>query len=139
MERDVLLLAAEVKQGFEALRREMEMDRENDERRHHENSHRLDLINGRVGRAHDRASALEALVSTLQARVENIATRTHERMNEIQDWISKVYGQAMGDKHGENGDADKDRLTVSRLKFYVWLVSIGAAAIVGVLKLMGKL
>ncbi len=138
MERDLVRLAAEVKQGFEALRREMETDRHTDQRRHEENSHRLDLINGRVGRAHDRVSAVEATVGSLRERIENIGTRTHQRMNEVQEWIAKIYGQANGDRNGD-GDADKDVITGSRLKWAIWIFVGGFGVCVALMKTLGKL
>lgn len=151
MERDFVRLAASVKEGFDSLRREIEIDRDHDERRHQENSHRLDLINGRVGRAHDRASALEALVATLSARVESIATRTHHRMNEVQTWIGDTYDKAQklvaeaiarvegrSERSTDHGDAEKDVVTGSRLRFYLWCFVGGFLTAVALGRALGK-
>lgn len=131
MERTLIKLEA----LLEGMHREMQADREHVERRHRETSQRLDGINGKVGLAHERATALETTVATLKIRIETVAERTHKLMGEAQKWIADVYEKASGDV----GDADKDVMTGSRLKWALWIFGGGFGACAALMKLMGKL
>lgn len=132
MERDLVTLAATVAEGFTSLRRELETDREHVERRHRETSGRLDLINGRVGRAHDRASALEATVGglvkaceELGTRIATIADRVYRRLDESQEWVRSFVSSSM--KRPEKvEEIDESKRPITMQSAGIWIAVIGA-------------
>lgn len=127
MERTVIRLQALVEQRFDSQDRRLDQI-----------IGRLDFMNGKVGKAHERASKLEAHMRDLQARVEKIATRVHEFADSFHARVEMAVQRFLPkEKATEHGDADRDQITVSRLKWYLACVAGGASLMLWVLKLMG--
>jgi len=123
--------------SVESSRREFgqrfeDLERRQDER-HAENRDRLDAINGKVGKAHDRASKLETLAEAAAAEILRLRTRYHELFGALQKVVP-----------GLRAADSKDRgITVVEAR---WMIGYGISALtagalvtVWVLKLVGKL
>lgn len=111
------LVRAEMRQGFEGLHRRLD-----------DLIARVDAINGKVGKAHDRAAKLEAIAQNLTGAIA---------------WLRKQIGRLDGqirevrDTRSDSGDGT--RITRSDLK-WIFAIASGAVGItLGVLKLVGKI
>lgn len=81
---------------------------------------RLDILNGKVGKAHDRVAVLEGAFPVLKERVEVVAARTHDLTNKLQ-----------------TKDSGAVRLTDLRMWVAIVLFTIGGT--LTVLQFFGKL
>lgn len=88
-------------------------------RRHAELVTRLDQINGRVGKAHDRAAGLESAVRYLKDEWTLIRARYHEMVNARQ-----------------SGDPT---VRVTDLRWYVAISAGSIGGVLALLRLIGKL
>lgn len=78
------VLQVTVASGFKELHRRLDEHQEGETQHHQQVLTRLDLINGRVSRAHERLGVLEALHKALDRTVDAAKRRMHELAGKIQ-------------------------------------------------------
>jgi len=116
-----------VETGFHELHRRHDDSERRSEKRHEQNTVRLNGINGRVGEAHEKLARHDGWIQSLQTEFARVRERVHELVNRL---------QTRPDGKFEDGH-------VSRLELR-WLVvlivscfSAGAGVMAWILKLVG--
>lgn len=105
------------------------------EQRHRENASRLDQINGRVGKAHEKADRLAGLVDAFSGEVRRVRENYHKLSRQVQAYLAPA--------RIEGGGNSEDK-AVTRMEMK-WLLSLivaclasGAGVAIWVMSVAGK-
>lgn len=102
METQLASLKAMVESGFDELRRARADDGRLHTQRHAENTVRLDAINGKVARAHERIGVVESVQAGFLKELDRFRDRVHAFAGALQRISQKPGNGKSVDERGEN-------------------------------------